>query len=642
MPEEDKPSTRETSVQGKEEKLEFLKREEIRTMQKDIAHLREIEAQRERERITALKPEKIKKRVEEKVLPEIPARKKEEIKEALAPRVSRKLSPFKKIFIRGIIVLFVFFFFGFLVWSFWLKKPPTEEFIPLVEEEIEERPEVSFPPSLIPVEETKILEVSKNEEIPAIFNQLMAEEMKEGTFLRVLIKKVPENQLVSLKDLASAFQITAPEEIYQKLESDFTLAIYFQEEGKRIALVAKIREKEDIDELLKNLETKVSKEGVFVSGEKVPTLIPYFKTSTFRGINFRYLTISEQDLGICYTHLDDYFLLTTSFESIQKLIDKIKTKGWEEKFGQLFIVGFEEKTVTPALEEFFRKYKPGGVLLLSKNIENKEQLKNLISDLQDLSLKETGLPLFIAVDQEGEPISRIEFLEEKTSQSEIKDTTAAFQIGQDRGKELQELGVNLNLAPVLDNMKSGDFYFNRTFQKSPELSGELAKSLVLGQKEAGILMAIKHFPGYVNIPFNPENRLAEINLPEISQFKKAMEANPELVMVSNVIYKEIDPALPFAFSSKGIKFLKDNLGSEVLVLADDLSQNSLLEKFSLKEIVTLPIEAGVDVLIFSGHRLSVEQGLEAFLEAVKNKEVSEVKINTAASKIIQLKQKLLE
>jgi len=192
-------------------------------------------------------------------------------------------------------------------------------------------------------------------------------------------------------------------------------------------------------------------------------------------------------------------------------------------------------------------------------------------------------------------------------------------------------------------MEDGDFYFDRTFQKSASQVGKLSKALILGQKKAGILTAIKHFPGYVGISFNPESKLAVLEkVPEISQFKDAMSAEPEFVIASNVVYEGIDSSLPFIFSAQGIELLKSNLGSEILIISDDLSQTSLLENFSLEEIITKPIEAGVDILIFSGFTLPVEQGLDTFFEAVKNGGVSEVKINEAISKITQLKQKLLE
>jgi len=405
--------------------------------------------------------------------------------------------------------------------------------------------------------------------------------------------------------------------------------------------VGKVKEKEGLDEILKNWEAKIRAEGLLVAGEKIQTLVPYFGATFYQNVGFRCLSISRDDLGVCYAHFDDYFVITSSSESIKRVIDEIKSGELNKEIGQLFIVGFEGKNLTPQLKEFFRKYQPGGVLLLSKNIESKEQLKKLVDDLQNLSLKETGLPLLVAVDQEGGIISRVDFLEEKTPQSDIESSETAYQIGLIRGQELKELGINLNLAPLLDFTQEGDFLFERSFQKSPEYIGELGRALVSGQKKAGILTAIKHFPGYTGISFNPEEKLAEIEkIPQISQFQKAVEAGPELVMASNVIYKEIDTVLPFTFSSKAIQLLKNSLGTDILIISDDLNPKSLLEKFSLKEIVVKPVEAGIDIMIFSGYRSPAEQGLETFFSAFKNGEVSKTKVKEAISKIIQLKESL--
>jgi len=629
MPEENKniPSP-------KEEKLEYLQREEIVTMQKDIKKMRESEAEKERERIAGigLEAKKPKIKPEEKIA--------EKPEEVLIPKPPKKPPSSRKFLARlGIMLILVLFCWGFyqaskFIPQFWQKKPPPE----IIKEE--ELPPISIPLPLILVEKTQTSEISKNEEIPEVISQLMKEELTEGNLSRVVIKNLTENRLVSLADISQVFQIEVPEGLFQKLESDFSLTIFSQKEGKRIALIAKVKEKEGLADLLKSWEEKISKEGISVSGQKIQTLSPSFKTSFFEKLPIRYLTVSKQDLGICYIFFDDYLVITNSFESIKKSITKIKEI---EKIGQVFIVGFEGTEITPQLEEFFKKYKPGGVLLLSKNIENKDQLKALISGLKELSLNETGLPLLVAVDQEGGLISRIEFLAEKTSQSEISNSQTAYQIGLNRGKELKELGINLNLAPLLDFSQEGDFIFSRSFQTTtPATIGELAKALILGQNSAKILTAIKHFPGYSGITFNPEDELAVLEtIPEISQFKKALEAKPDFVMTSNVIYKEIDENLPFTFSSSSIQFLKDNLGSEILIISDDLAQDSLLKKFSLKEIVSKSIPTGVDIMIFSGYKVPVEQGLDAFFEAVKNNEIPEAKILETIAKIIQFKQKSL-
>jgi len=644
-----------------EEKKEFLKREEIRTMAKAIYRLREIEAQKERERVAALKlgetREKI--RVPAERVPELslPSKEVKEKEEVLIPQLfPKKPGPpkvFQKILIRAVFCFLFLLIIGFFGWFFGVRKPSAEEIIPpaeeiLPEEEITKKPEILIPPSLISVSETEALEISKNEEIPEAIHRLITKDLAKGAFLRIAIKNLIQNRLASLEDLSQAFQVETQKEIFQKLKEDYTLAIYSQEQGKRIVFITKIEEAEGLNELLKDWEGKVAKEGVFLSGQKISTQVSYFKSASYQNVNFRYLTISKEDSGICYALFKDYFIFATSFESLKKTIEELKREeelsAWKVKVGQLFIVGFEGKEITPELEEFIKKYKPGGVLLLSKNIENREQLKNLISGLQEISLRETGLPLFIAVDQEGGVISRIGFLEEKTPQSEIKDPEVSYQIGLRRGGELKGLGVNLNLAPLLDTASSADFLFSRSFQRPASEIGELAKSLILGQKAAGVLTAVKHFPGYSGISFNPEEELGvRAEVPEISQFKKAMTASPELIMTSNVIYQEIDSSLPFTFSAKAIQYLKNNLGSEeILIISDDLDQNSLLKKFSLKEVVTKPVEAGVDILIFSGYRLGVEKGLDEFIKASENGGVSKEKIEIAFSRISQLKQRLLK
>ena len=112
-------------------------------------------------------------------------------------------------------------------------------------------------------------------------------------------------------------------------------------------------------------------------------------------------------------------------------------------------------------------------------------------------------------------------------------------------------------------------------------------------------------------------------------------------MTSNVIYSEIDQNLPFTFSSKGIELLKEKLGDNYIIISDDLPQEYLLNKFSLKEIVALPVQAGVDILIFSGDKALIEQASQLLYQAVLNNEIPEQTINESVLKIIKLKQSSL-
>jgi beta-N-acetylhexosaminidase len=548
-------------------------------------------------------------------------------------------SSYKKFLVRGVLVLLPLSLLGFGFWLWQGKNTPAPNTNqPIQTETPTSTPGISLPPSLILTKDTELVDISSNEEIPAILERLTKTDIPVGSFFRVAIKNSKENRWASLSDLASAFNIDAPSEIFGKLDPNFTLAIFSQKEGRRIALIAKTTDSLGLINLLKSWDKSIAKEAVAVGGKNFTPLTSFFRIAKDQGTYFKYLTFSKNDLGVVYLVLDDYFVLTSSFESMKKVIDELI---FEKKLGQLFLVGFEGKTLTPELTQFLKKYRPGGLLLLSKNIDNKEQLKKLISDVQTASLKETGLPLFIAVDQEGGPVSRVNFLEELTPQSKIDSQETALRVGLKRGQELKNLGINLNLAPLLDKTAPTDFLFGRSFQKDSLEIGGLAKSLISGQKTAGILTAIKHFPGYTDISENPEEKLAEKeNVPEISQFQIATESDPEMIITSNVVYETIDPGLPFTFSAKAIQFLKEKLNKNILIVSDDLSQNSLLGKFSLKDIVSKPIEAGVDIMIFSGYKAPVEQGLNEFLNAFKEGVISKEKVENALSRIIKLKQGL--
>lgn len=193
---------------------------------------------------------------------------------------------------------------------------------------------------------------------------------------------------------------------------------------------------------------------------------------------------------------------------------------------------------------------------------------------------------------------------------------------------------------MLDELNPGDFLYQRGFQKDVETSGELGKAIIEGQRAAGIFSALKHFPGYTGIDFNPEEKTARIpTTPVISQFQKTAEANPELIMAANVIVSEIDSQRRFFLSEKGINFLKESIRGDYLIMTDDLNQNVLMG-FSLKDLAATPINSGVDIILFTDSERKPKEAVLALLEAVQNQDVSEKRINDSVLKIIKLKSGL--
>jgi hypothetical protein len=327
---EEVPRVEEKAVTTPEE-LRYWKREEIRTMEKDLRRLREESIEKrgfelgEERKVSP--PPVLEEKPKEEEFPRIEP----EIKiEKLPERPPKILGILARVLI-SVFLLFTLISFGFFISKRFQKKPPVkitppptevEKEVPKEEKTEVQKPKIVVPPSLILVEEEREVEIKKNEEIEKRVLEEMKKEIKEGEMVRIVIKNLAENRLVSLEEILDSFQIWKPEKILEKVEN-FTLAIYSQKEGKRIILVAKIKKGEKLDEI-KSWEEKIEKEGVFVSGKKIQTISKRFKEILVKGEKVRCLTVSKEDFGICHSLINDYFIFSQSLEGMGKVIDKIK------------------------------------------------------------------------------------------------------------------------------------------------------------------------------------------------------------------------------------------------------------------------------------------------------------------------------
>lgn len=300
-------------------------------MQKDISRLREIDTQEERERIAAIKTEGEKAgEPETKITP--PA----QPAEPLVFKPLKRLLPPKKLWIRLAIVFSVALIAGSLYWIFVISRQPDKEPPPPVaptppsaqvpaSPATSTPPEIIIPPSLVQVEKTENFDISKTEDLPNVLADAAKEGVTENSFVRIIVKNTTENRLVLPQEIAQAFQVEAPEGFFDSLGEDFTLLSYVQKEGRRPVLIAKIKDKTGLNNALKGWEAKIAKDGVFLSGAKIQALVSYFKTGKYKNTPVRYLTISKQDMGVCYVIFGDYFVLTASFAGLKAAVDRIES-----------------------------------------------------------------------------------------------------------------------------------------------------------------------------------------------------------------------------------------------------------------------------------------------------------------------------
>jgi beta-N-acetylhexosaminidase len=317
----------------------------------------------------------------------------------------------------------------------------------------------------------------------------------------------------------------------------------------------------------------------------------------------------------------------------------------EEKVGQLFMIGVQGTEMTSETQQLLQTVHPGGVILFGRNIQDAGQLTKLVADLQSTAAADTGQPLFISTDQEGGEIVRIKWLDDNVAEADITSTDQAYQIGLKRGQDLKSLGINQNLAPVLDMCQPDDFLmqYKRCFPGDPQQMGELGKSVISGQRDGGILSTAKHFPGYGGIVFDPENEQIPTvsQLPETSQFEVAAEAGPEFIMTANVVYEDIDADVPFTLTPAGIEFLRKKVGGDYLIITDDLASKVLKAKYGMGGTVVMAAKAGNDILLISANQPEdPEAAYNALLDAVKNGEIGEDEIDKRVTAILRLKERI--
>jgi len=323
----------------------------------------------------------------------------------------------------------------------------------------------------------------------------------------------------------------------------------------------------------------------------------------------------------------------------------IKQMSPEEKIGQMFMFGFANEEIEEWKKEFLGEMHIGGVLLLRRNIKDQAQLRTLIKSLQErVSNKE--IPLLVAVDQEGGKVNTVYFADETRGGRIVRDEKMAQNIGFIRARELRDLGINVNLAPVLDVVKDPQsFLYERSLPGGAENIAHLGRAIVRGQKEGGIISVAKHFPGHgvSAVDSHKELPISVLTLKELDKthlvpFQAAVKEGVEMVMLAHLFFPNIDKP-PVPLSSIFIKdILRDTLGFRGVIITDDLEMGAILNTYSMGEAVILAVEAGVDILMIGGIFDNQKIGFDALLGAVRYGRISKERIDESVYRILTIKQ----
>lgn len=361
-------------------------------------------------------------------------------------------------------------------------------------------------------------------------------------------------------------------------------------------------------------------------------------------INLTYTGELNKNKDIQDVVIDNYTVVEIEenndlFKDYYDLADKkLSTMSLDEKIGQILLVRYPDENQIADL----KKYNFGGFVFFSKDFKDKDsdEVKKMINDLQSNS----KIPLLTAVDEEGGKIIRISN-NEKLVKEPFKSPRDLYKEGGfdlikedtiNKSKVLYNLGINLNLAPVVDiAVSSSDYMYDRSIGLDADDTAIFAKTVIEASKNKGVSYTLKHFPGYgsnsdTHLDSSTDTRsLEEIMEKDIVPFKSGIEAGAEAVLISHNTVKSIEDT-PASLSKKVNNLLTDDLNFSGVVISDNLDMGAVA---GIKDVIVKAILAGNDLIITTDYVSQIND----IKEALENKSLTEDEIDAHARKILAWK-----
>jgi len=328
---------------------------------------------------------------------------------------------------------------------------------------------------------------------------------------------------------------------------------------------------------------------------------------------------------------------------------KISEMTLREKIAQMIISSSDGFSLDENSKEFQRlknlvlNEKIGGFIFFKGN---SIQEAELINKLQQLS--ET--PLLMSADFERGTKMRLEdgsLYPNNMALGATRDPELAYKMGYEIARECRAIGIHQSYSPVVDvnNNALNPIINVRSFGEDPKLVSVMGDKMIKGIQDANVIATAKHFPGHGDTEIDSHNDLPVLNLDmtrlesvELPPFKSAIDAGVMSVMIAHMSFPSVDDEtnLPASLSEKVISgLLMNKMGFKGLVITDALNMAGVVKHFSTEEVALRCANAGVDLIL-------MPQGETRTIDAIENAvlegRISEEKINTSVTKILNAKK----
>ena len=331
----------------------------------------------------------------------------------------------------------------------------------------------------------------------------------------------------------------------------------------------------------------------------------------------------------------------------QKVDKLVANMSDADKVGQLLMIGIHGTTLNDDAKFMLNEYRVGGIILFDRNMESKDQVKTLITDINKAG-KSAGLtPLFLGIDQEGGAVARMDDKLIKVPPAEEvgkMPVEQASSLAKEVGIELKDLGFNINFAPVADL----GLTYGRSYSTSPDEVVRYAGAVGKAYDEAGLWYSYKHFPGIGKtdvdlhadtsiVPVSKETLLSEDTKVFIDLIKQS-KPNTYTIMVSHAMYPQIDSDHPASLSKAIITdWLRKDIGYNGVVVTDDMDMGALANHYTFGDMAVQSILAGSDILLVCHEYEHMQEVYNGLMKAVKDGRISKERLDESVKRILLMK-----
>jgi len=326
-----------------------------------------------------------------------------------------------------------------------------------------------------------------------------------------------------------------------------------------------------------------------------------------------------------------------------------KASVTDREIASMFMLGFEGRSVSyhDRVMKDICRFGLGGVILFGKNIGTKTELKNLTSTLSSCAHK----PL-IAVDQEGGTVRRIRYGNDypRAAYMASAGTQKATQIYAQMGRELHDLGINYNLAPVADLAVEPKNYIiyklGRSYSKKPEIVKAYDSVFIKSMHKNHILTSLKHYPGHGSSLGDTHKGFVDVSKTWTPrELKPFANSRADSVMVAHVVNTKLTgDRKPASLSPAAITKLR-SINHHTVVITDDLQMGAIRKYYTLKDTIRMAINAGDDILLFGNQltrsgRVTTGQLIAIVRSLLSSHQIQEKSIKKALKRINRMRSKI--